>query len=64
MPSVRLSPELEYFLVKLKEKYRIEETDFAKLLFLLDEWAVELRMENVKSGLQLASRPVEALKAR
>jgi hypothetical protein len=61
---MRLSPELESYLKTLKSKYSIGDVDFARLLFLLDEWAVELRMENVEGGLQLASRLVEALKAR
>lgn len=33
----RLSPELEGFLKKLKEKYKISEVDFAKLLFLIND---------------------------
>jgi hypothetical protein len=37
-----MSPELESYLNGLKRKYRIEDVDFAKLMFLLDEWAEEL----------------------
>ena len=39
---MRLSPELESFLRKLKEKYRVSDADFAKLVFLLDDWLEEL----------------------
>jgi hypothetical protein len=53
MPSVRLSPELEYFLSKLKEKYRIEETDFTKLLFLLDEWSEEVHDKALERAIEV-----------
>jgi hypothetical protein len=53
MPSVRLSPELEYFLGKLKEKYRIEETDFTKLLFLLDEWSEEVHDKALERAIEV-----------
>lgn len=61
---MRLSPELESFLKILKLKYSIGDVDFARLLFLLDEWGMELCMKSVKGGLQLASKLVEALRAR
>jgi len=55
MPSVRLSPELEYFLGKvgLKEKYRIEEADFAKLLFLLDDWSEEVHDRALEKAMEV-----------
>jgi hypothetical protein len=53
MPSVRLSPELEYFLSKLKEKYRIEEADFAKLLFLLDDWSEEVHDRALEKAMEV-----------
>jgi hypothetical protein len=56
MPSVRLSPELEYFLSKLKEKYRIEETDFTKLLFLLDEWSEEVHDKALERAIEVVGR--------
>jgi hypothetical protein len=61
---LKLSPELESFLKNLKMKYSIGDADFARLLFLLDEWGMELCMKSVKGGLQLASKLVEALRAR
>jgi hypothetical protein len=39
---VKLNPELESFLKILKTKYEVSELDFARLLFLLDEWGEEL----------------------
>jgi hypothetical protein len=56
MPSVRLSPELEYFLGKLKEKYRIEEADFAKLLFLLDDWSEEVHDRALERAMEVVGR--------
>jgi hypothetical protein len=56
---MRLNPELESFLKTLKMKYGISELDFAKLLFLLDEWAGELCMKSTESSLYLTSKLVE-----
>jgi hypothetical protein len=39
---VKLNPELESFLKTLKVKYGVSDADFARLLFLLDEWSEEL----------------------
>jgi hypothetical protein len=59
---VRLNPELESFLKTLKVKYGVSDVDFAKLLFLLDEWAEELagegRFEGYVRGQYAVLKPI------
>jgi len=50
---MKLSPELEHFLRKLKEKYGVSEADFAKLLFLLDDWAEELHDRALEKAMEV-----------
>ncbi|MEM2677564.1 MAG: hypothetical protein QXU62_02880 [Thermofilaceae archaeon] len=50
---MKLSPELESFLRKLKEKYGVSDADFAKLVFLLDDWAEELRDKMLERAVEV-----------